>query len=627
MVESGGKDGITLDAVLAAFEASTDPSAPLTAQEVATELGCERQTASQKLEALVSRDELRTKRIDTHGRVWWLPAHGRGWESDESSWQARFHQERDFLERVLRTSPVGIVVLDAAGAITRANARAEELLGLAVDDLAGRTYRDPDWQIYHEDGRPISVDEHPVTRALATGEAVFGFTHRIRLRDGTERWFSSNSVPVFDERGEPEAVLVGLEDVTALKERETTVRIQQNELERLNHVNAVIRGIDRAAVTARSRTDLEQAVCDCIADSDPYLFAVIGEFSDDFVQFAPNAHAGIGTEYLDTVLDSDDRLPLDDGPAATAARTGEIQVVQHLEEWPHEFWRAAADAYDFGSAASVPLVYEGFVYGVLGVFAGRPDAFGEAEQRILSEVGETIGYAINTLEHGSVVEPRTRLVYHSERLAEPFLEGTDGDSQVSIDAAVPLPDGTSLQYWTTVGVPAKTLKSVQTRLPTIVDLRLLSTVDDRCRVEVRTTENSLYSVVSAFGGQLTSLVVDESVQATVEFSSPVDADAVTTAIREIYPDIELVSERRVLTLSLFESIVEANLTDRQLTALRLAHVSGYFTQPRESTGEELADRLGIAKQTFHYHLRNAEASVFEQLFEASSQEGDLDWSE
>ncbi|WP_223302194.1 helix-turn-helix domain-containing protein [Haladaptatus sp. R4] len=75
------------------------------------------------------------------------------------------------------------------------------------------------------------------------------------------------------------------------------------------------------------------------------------------------------------------------------------------------------------------------------------------------------------------------------------------------------------------------------------------------------------------------------------------------------------SSRTIQTIPVFRHIIEDQLTDRQLTALRIAYFSGYYEQPRMSTGEELAERMGISKQAFHEHLRKAYATIFEHLLE------------
>ncbi len=54
---------------------------------------------------------------------------------------------------------------------------------------------------------------------------------------------------------------------------------------------------------------------------------------------------------------------------------------------------------------------------------------------------------------------------------------------------------------------------------------------------------------------------------------------------------------------------------KQRAALETAYFAGYFDWPRQSTGEEIADRLGIAPATFNQHLRTAERKFFDSVFE------------
>jgi len=56
------------------------------------------------------------------------------------------------------------------------------MLELERDEITSRTYRQPEWKIYYDDGTPVSEDEHPVTRVLEKKEPDYGFEHWIDLR-------------------------------------------------------------------------------------------------------------------------------------------------------------------------------------------------------------------------------------------------------------------------------------------------------------------------------------------------------------------------------------------------------------------------------------------------------------
>ncbi|WP_435065780.1 ArsR family transcriptional regulator [Halobaculum sp. EA56] len=74
--ESTSGQEFPLESVLSVFEGRTDQARPLTANDVMEELGCSRRTAHNKLNALVKRNTLATRKVGARGRVWWVPLTG-----------------------------------------------------------------------------------------------------------------------------------------------------------------------------------------------------------------------------------------------------------------------------------------------------------------------------------------------------------------------------------------------------------------------------------------------------------------------------------------------------------------------------------------------------------------------
>jgi len=337
---------------------------------------------------------------------------------------------------------VSIVVVDPTGKIEFANERAEDMLGLERSEITSRTYKQPEWNIYYDDGTPVPVEEHPITRILKTKQAVYGFEHWIELPNGTERWLSSNSAPVLNTGEDVDYIVVGIEDATALKDR---------------------------------------------------------------------------------------------------------------------------------------------------------------EEKLTSE--------------------ETRLIeLSSEQLFEPFVAATDSEFQIDIDEVVRLPDGTALEYLTATGIPAKTLREVFVQDPTVLDTKLLQSTDEVCRLEVHVEDLTVPLVFESLGGQGISLIKtqrDGSVVLTGRLPGDLALRTALGEIRCVYSDIEVVSHELDYSPRLLYNIVKDVLTEKQLTAVQIAYYGGYFETPRESSGDELADRLGITRQTYNRHLRKAEQAIFEQLFEAS----------
>lgn len=73
MSPQGRDTEFTLSNVTAVFEDRSDYAEPLTASEVADELGCSRRTALNKLHELQDETELESKKVGGRSRVWWIP--------------------------------------------------------------------------------------------------------------------------------------------------------------------------------------------------------------------------------------------------------------------------------------------------------------------------------------------------------------------------------------------------------------------------------------------------------------------------------------------------------------------------------------------------------------------------
>ena len=68
-------DRVDPETVLDVFHDREDTARPVTAGDVVEELGIARRTAHNKLNALVERGVLETRKVGARGRVWWTPQH------------------------------------------------------------------------------------------------------------------------------------------------------------------------------------------------------------------------------------------------------------------------------------------------------------------------------------------------------------------------------------------------------------------------------------------------------------------------------------------------------------------------------------------------------------------------
>ena len=122
--------------------------------------------------------------------------------------------ERDFMARIMETSPVCIIMVNQEGQITFANPGAEEVLGLSPDEVTRRTYNSPEWRITDYDGKPFPDEQLPFRQVMKTGGPAYDVRHAIEWPDGRRVLLSINGAPLFDNGDQIEGVIFTIQDVT-----------------------------------------------------------------------------------------------------------------------------------------------------------------------------------------------------------------------------------------------------------------------------------------------------------------------------------------------------------------------------------------------------------------------------
>ncbi len=125
----------------------------------------------------------------------------------------------------------GVVVQDGAGVITAANASAERILGLTVDQIAGRSSLDSRWRSVKEDGLPFPGEEHPAMRTLQSGEPSRDVVMGVHKPGGELTWISINALPLRGEdEQQPHGVVTTFHDISAIKAvQAATERLSRQE--------------------------------------------------------------------------------------------------------------------------------------------------------------------------------------------------------------------------------------------------------------------------------------------------------------------------------------------------------------------------------------------------------------
>jgi PAS domain S-box-containing protein len=544
-------------------------------------------------------------------------------------------RERQQYETIVETIDDGVYVLDGDYHFTAVNDAYLEMMGYDREELLGAHCS----LVVGEDVSSAAVEQ---SRALVGTDGHATLEAEIERADGSRFFAESKFTPLpvdegrdgASDAGERSGGTVGVvRDTTARRRREQELARQREQLAALNDLQSVISGLTEAVIAQSTREEIERVVCDRLADAETYQCAWVGEIDRSLGAVRVKATSGCGaTEGTEVPIGAD--ATSGDGEMVDAAvRTGAVQVRRRSDgsDWPADD-RADGDApeepsasaspaleAELHSAAAIPIVHDGVVFGVVVMSTARPDAFEDDEQATIDHLGEIVGHAIASIDRkralmsDEVVELRFQMSDVSTALG---IAG-EMDGTVSIARTVPVDDGRYLAYGTVTADAVETLEAIVENDAHWEELTFRDHGDAERGFEVVVTEPPVTSAVAAQGGEVVEArIVDGTLNLGVHLPPGADVRALSDVVEATYPGVEMVTRRQVSRAApRRESLLETALTDRQRAALEASYQAGFFEWPRVTSGEEVAATLGISPSTFHEHLRTAERKLVASFLE------------
>lgn len=517
--------------------------------------------------------------------------------------------------RTMDEAPVGITVADATRPdmpLIYVNAAFERITGYSPSYAVGRNCRFLQGE---------ATRDEPVRRmrtAIENGEATTVELRNYR-RSGELFWNEVTIAPLREDDDDVVHYVGFQQDITRRKraERAAANRAARIERERiaqehlLGRIDGVVTDVSEAVTRASSRTELERDVVARLADT--YAGAWVGRH--DPVADAIDGRVAEGTTDPDVV---DRQFPLN----GTADESVETVIADAIEDRYVHIEPVGSTAPEGTAAvAGVPLHFGEATYGAIGVYV-RTTEFHSHERDVLTALGRTVATGINaiesqrTLHDDEVVEFQLAVGNHPlVDLAEVLscrlrYAGTVGD-RAQPSMLFELVDAT--------GIDAETVRAAVEGLSVTVH-GIVGVERDAPVIELSIDDEPLRDLLREYSGELCDWEVDRSVsRVAVAVGREALARSLANTAMERFEHVDLVGyqrrERRHDTRHEFVADLESRLTDRQHAALLRAHTAGYFQWPHGTSGDDLAESMGVSRSTFHQHLRAAERKLTTALFE------------
>jgi PAS domain S-box-containing protein len=386
-------------------------------------------------------------------------------------------------ERLLRTiyeaMGSGVVVYDAAGRISNANAAAGEIRGYPREALLNERWSDLQTWV-DTSGAVVREEDRPYSRALREREPLRKQVFGITRPDGGQRWVQVDAVPITTADGQVSRVIGSFIDITE--------RIQSEE--QLRQRDAILQAIASAAERVLTSADWHAGIDSVLAElgdaanvSRVYITPSVADGSDDGRHYqwtaesaTPRPQPAPGADYLHSV---------GLGRWEMVLRGGGI-IQGHLAEFPTGE-REVLAAQGVCSIVVVPIFAGDVWWGFIGLDDCRDErAWPLSTVEVLRTAAGTIGAAIV----GRRAEA-ARLQLAREQSARAEAEAAQHELAFLAEAsqllAISLDDEKTLQSVAELVVP---------------------NVADCCFVDIRDGDNSIRRVGSAVGDRFAAFVAD-----------------------------------------------------------------------------------------------------------------------
>ena len=268
----------------------------------------------------------------------------------------------------------------------RVNRKLCEMLGYQEEDLIRHSVKD----FSHPDDRDVS-DPHRARVRLREVDSA-NFEKRYLRKDGAVLWASVTVAPARDAAAELDYEIAVFEDITERK-------AQQEKIEHLSRVYAVLSGINALIVRVRDREELFREACRVAVEAGGFRMAWLGVVDREAMQVKPVAWHGDGANYVQLM-----RLRIGDEGTAGLGLSGQAVAerraiaIDDMARDPRISLRKKALERGFHSLAMLPLLVGGEAVGVLALYAGEVGFFDDQEMKLLQELAGDIGFALDHIE-------------------------------------------------------------------------------------------------------------------------------------------------------------------------------------------------------------------------------------
>lgn len=215
--------------------------------------------------------------------------------------------------------------------------------------------------------------------------------YRARGKAGQYHWFRATGQAQWNDAGQAIYMAGLVVDITAGK-------LAELQVQHLNRLYAVLRGISSLIVRVQSQEELFRGVCQIATENGHFHLAWIGQPDGDRQRVLPVAWSGAAEDYIARLplgLDESDAQQY--GLVGKVVHSREAIVVQDVQAHPLIALGEESLVRGFRCFAILPLCVADEVMGVIALYAGESGFFDKAEMKLFGQLAGDVAFALDHL--------------------------------------------------------------------------------------------------------------------------------------------------------------------------------------------------------------------------------------
>ncbi len=153
--------------------------------------------------------------------------------------EENLRKQHDRLERIMETSPAGILSVDTNGHIIYVNSQAEKVLHYPKEELLKKTFITTKFKFLNSEGKLIPKNELPFQIIMKTKKPIFDYHATFKSFTNENILLSINGTPLLKNNGEIENIIFTVEDITEKEIAEKMIKESEEKYKDLLETSTI----------------------------------------------------------------------------------------------------------------------------------------------------------------------------------------------------------------------------------------------------------------------------------------------------------------------------------------------------------------------------------------------------